>query len=56
MSWEKLSDLKESHPLQMAEYAISIGTDEPGFNWWVPHTLKKSDAIIDLVKKCSVST
>ncbi len=33
MSREKLSDVKESHPLQMAEYAISMGVDhEPGFN------------------------
>ncbi len=32
-SWEKLSDLKESHPLQMAEYAVSMGVDnEPGLN------------------------
>ncbi len=50
-SWEKLSDLKESHPLQ---YAVAMGVDhEPGFNWWVPHTLKKHDAIIALVKKHS---
>ncbi len=52
MSWEKLSDAKESHSLQMAEYAIAMGVDhEPGFNWWVPHMLKKRDAIIALVKK-----
>ncbi len=53
-SWEKLSDIKELHPLQIAEYAVSMGVDhEPGFNWWVPHTLKKHDAIIALVKKRS---
>ncbi len=53
-SWEKLSDVNESHPLQMAEYAIAMGVDhEPGFNWWVPHTLRKCDSIITLVKKCS---
>ncbi len=56
MSWEKLSDVKELHPLQLAEYAVSMGVDhEPIFNWWVPHTLKKRDAIITLVKKCSTN-
>ncbi len=54
MSWEKLSDIKESHPLQIAKYAVSMGVDhEPGFNWWVLHTLKKRDAIVALVKKQS---
>ncbi len=54
MSWEKLSDVKESYPLQMAEYAIAMGVDhEPSFNWWVPHTLRKRDSIIALVKKRS---
>ncbi len=52
MSWEKLSDLKESYPLQVAEYAISMSVDhEPSFNWWVLHTLRKQDSIIALVKK-----
>ncbi len=53
-SWEKLLDVTESHPLQMAEYAVSMGVDhEPGFNWWVPNTLRKRNSIIALVKKCS---
>ena len=35
-SWEKLSDLKESHPVECAEFAISQGLmNEPAFNWWV---------------------
>jgi len=35
-SWQKLSDLKESHPLQVAEFAFAIQiADEPAFNWWV---------------------
>ena len=53
-SWEKLSDLKESHPVQTAEYAIAQGIDhEPAFNWWVPHVLKKRDSIIAQVKRRS---
>jgi len=53
-SWEKLSDLKESHPVQAAEYAVAQGIDhEPAFNWWVPHVLKKRDSIIAQVKRRS---
>ncbi len=38
----------------MAEYAVSMGVNhEPGFNWWVPHTLRKHDSIIALIKKLS---
>jgi hypothetical protein len=51
-TWENLSDLKESHPLETAEYAVTIGTDhKPAFNWWVPYVLKKRDRIISLVWK-----
>ncbi len=54
-SWEKLSDLKESHPVQVAEFAIQMGIAlELGFNWWVFCVLKKRDAIILLVKQCQV--
>ena len=43
-SWKKLSELKESHPVQIAEFAIAQGRDhEPAFNWWVKHVLKKRD-------------
>jgi hypothetical protein len=51
-SWENLADLKESHPLETAEYAVTQGIDhEPAFNWWVPHVLKKRNRIISLVRK-----
>ena len=51
-SWCKLSDLKESHPIETAEYAVAQGLDgEPAFNWWVPHVIKKRAHIISLVKK-----
>jgi hypothetical protein len=33
-SWENFADLKESHPLKTAEYAMTQGIDyEPAFNW-----------------------
>jgi hypothetical protein len=51
-SWDTLADLKESHPIETAEYAVTKGIDlEPAFNWWVPHVLKKHDRIISLVCK-----
>ena len=41
-SWIKLADMKESHPVEVAEYARARGIDkEPAFEWWVPHTLKR---------------
>ncbi|KAL7487168.1 hypothetical protein ACHAW6_015162 [Cyclotella cf. meneghiniana] len=34
-SWQKMSDLKESQPLQVAEFALDTGiANEPVFNWW----------------------
>ena len=49
-TWERLADLKESHPVEVAEYATSVGiANEPAFAWWVPHTLRKRSAIISAV-------
>ena len=46
-SWERLADLKESNPVELAEYAVAVGIeDEPAFKWWVPFTLNKRDRII----------
>ena len=54
-SWEKLSALKESHPVLVAEYAKTLEIDhKPAFNWWVPHVLRKRDRIILLVKRRNV--
>ena len=51
-TWEKLSDFKECYPVQTAEYAATNDIDtETAFKYWVPHTLKKRDSIISLVKK-----
>jgi hypothetical protein len=41
-SWERLADLKESNPIEVAEYAATKNLhDEPAFSWWVPHVLKE---------------
>ncbi len=54
-SWERLSNLKESNWVQVAEFGILMGIAlEPGFNWWVFCVLKKWEAIIMLVKHHNV--
>ena len=50
-SWEKLSDLKESLPVEVAEYAKGNGIiDEPAFAWWAPRYLKEKRRILKKVK------
>ncbi|KAI2506535.1 Reverse transcriptase (RNA-dependent DNA polymerase) [Fragilaria crotonensis] len=49
-SWERLADLKESNPVELADYAVAQGIDnEPAFAWWVPYTLKRRNRIIAAV-------
>ena len=49
--WIPLKDMKESHPVEVAEFAKARGiATEPAFQWWVPYTLRKRDAIISAVK------
>jgi hypothetical protein len=46
-TWIPLKDLKESNPLQVADYVVAHKlTFEPAFFWWVPHVLRKRDRII----------
>ncbi|KAI2493823.1 Reverse transcriptase (RNA-dependent DNA polymerase) [Fragilaria crotonensis] len=46
-SWERLADLKESNPVQVADYAVAHGIEnEPAFAWWVPFTLGRRNRII----------
>jgi hypothetical protein len=53
-SWQTLSNLKESHPLQVVEFVFAMQiADEPAFNWWVSWVLKKRDRIISQVKRQS---
>jgi len=50
-NWILLKDLKESNPIDVAEYAKANKIDdEPPFKWWVPFVLKKKDRIISKVK------
>lgn len=50
-TWHKLKDIKDSYPVELAEYAHENKVShKPAFAWWVPHTLKKRDLIISKVK------
>jgi hypothetical protein len=50
MSWVKLKDLKESNPVDFAEYAVANWiVEEPAFTWWVSNTLRKQNRIISKV-------
>ena len=42
-----MSVLKESNPVDIAEYVTARGIDkEPAFAWWVPYTLRKRAVIV----------
>ena len=48
--WIPLNIMKESNPLEVADYATARGIDhEPAFQWWIPFTLRKRDRIISSV-------
>jgi hypothetical protein len=50
--WYKLKDLKESNPLEVAQYAVDNKLeDEPVFKWWVPFTIRKRNRILKAMKK-----
>ena len=50
-SWEFLKDLKESNPLEVAEYAVANLIDkEPAFAWWVGFALRRRDRLIKAAK------
>ncbi|EJK62678.1 hypothetical protein THAOC_16700 [Thalassiosira oceanica] len=49
--WIALSDLKESYPVQVADYAKANDiAEEPAFTWWVPYVLRKREFICSSVK------
>ena len=51
MSWERLSELRESHPLETSEYAEAILLlQEPAFSWWVPQALRQKQRMVKVLK------
>jgi hypothetical protein len=50
--WERLADLKESNPVEVAEYAVSKNlNDAPAFVWWFSYIIQKRTRIIAHVTK-----
>jgi hypothetical protein len=50
-NWISLQDLKDTYPVDLANYAIANGIEtEPAFAWWVPYITKKRIAIIAKLK------
>ena len=46
-----LKDIRESYPVQVAEYAVSSRiSEEPAFAWWASSVLKKRKRIIAKTK------
>jgi hypothetical protein len=46
-----LAELKVSCPIELAEFAMARGiADEPAFDGWEPHTLRRRNAILSAVK------
>ena len=51
-SWDELLNLKESHLVQTAKFAVVQLIDhKPSFNWWVKHVLQKRDTITASIRK-----
>jgi hypothetical protein len=51
-SWVPLVELKDSNPVELAEYAVGNRIDqEPAFRWWVSDVIRKRNRIIAKVKK-----
>jgi hypothetical protein len=49
--WIPLSQIKESNPIDVAEFAISRNIHKlPAFRWWVTKALRKRDRIIKKMK------
>jgi Reverse transcriptase (RNA-dependent DNA polymerase) len=50
-NWIPLKDIKESNPIEVAEYAIANKLiHEPAFAWWVPKVIKRRDRNVFKVK------
>ena len=50
-SWVPLSTVKESNPIEVAEFAVARKLDkEPAFAWWVPQVLRKRSHFIQKLR------
>ena len=50
-TWNELKDVKDSYPVELAQYAVENKLDKlPAFAWWVPYVLRKRKSIIKQLK------
>jgi hypothetical protein len=58
MTWVALKDMKNEHPVQLAEHPTQRRVaGEPAFVWWIQHVLNKRNRIIGKLKaKCWART
>ncbi len=50
-NWIALKDIKQSYPVEVAEYAINNKIENlPAFAWWVPYVVKHRNRILGKVK------
>ena len=50
-SWLPLNVVKESYPVELAEFAYANGFEpEPAFKWWTRHVLRHRDRMISRLK------
>jgi Reverse transcriptase (RNA-dependent DNA polymerase) len=50
-TWLPLKDLRDSNPIETAEYALSRDIiNEKSFSWWAPKALRKRDSCLSKVK------
>jgi hypothetical protein len=51
--WVDLKHVKDSNPIELAEYAVAYYIqEEPAFKWWVSQTLQIRNRMIGKVKSC----
>jgi hypothetical protein len=51
-SWVPLVELKDSNPVELAEYAVANRIhEEPAFRWWVADVLRRRNRIIAKLKR-----
>jgi hypothetical protein len=51
-TWVPLKDLKETNPVELAEYAIANKLqEEPAFAWWINTVMRRRDRIVAKLQK-----
>ena len=51
-TWNKLKDIKDYYPVEMAEYAVENRiSEEPAFAWWTKTALRRRDRIISKTQR-----